>query len=81
MCIDADRFDLDVIRKKIHLLYRNKENLTLSKIMVHVHLKFNVINVVSSVSCEGSWTFMEGRTSLQRLLRVMGIKTVNNRLE
>ena len=31
---DADQFDRDAIRRKIHSLYKNKENLTLKKILV-----------------------------------------------
>ena len=31
---DADQFDRDAIRRKIHSLYKNKENLSLTKILV-----------------------------------------------
>ena len=40
ICKDADNFDRDAIRQKIHSLYKNKENLNLKKILVCNIIKF-----------------------------------------
>ena len=37
---DADKFDRDAIRRKIHSQYKNKENLTLKKILVSDIVQF-----------------------------------------
>ncbi|XP_065905339.1 uncharacterized protein [Dysidea avara] len=64
--VDADSFDRDAIRRKIHSLYDKKENLSLSKIL-------------SKLQNDG--VFSGGRTSLRRVLKDMGFKhrTINDK--
>ena len=42
--VEADSFDRDAMRKKIHLLYKNKENLSLKKILVSLTECFDGVN-------------------------------------
>ena len=37
--MDADSFDREALRRKIHSLYEKRENLTLSKILVCRHVR------------------------------------------
>ena len=65
---------------KIHSLYKNKENLTLKKILVCDITQFDRFLSCGVESHSRGWNFSGGRTSLGRLLINMGFtyKTINN---